>query len=1176
MLRIGLQALCFACLAGSPLFSQETLNVSRDLVRLGIASADMTPDRPLLDSSPLLQRAIQWANNQRVSRVIADPGVYYFASLQGPDHHINLGEIRGVAIDFQGSELRFANPLHHGFSLFRSADVTIQNVSLDYQRQLYTQVRITAVDAANMEVRFIVEQGWPLPVTLNALLNPSGESDALIFVYRNGRPWPGFRRMSVRYPFTDDRATVVRNFNANPDIVGQIRVGDVAVLGVRRGGQAMLAGTCDRCTYRNIRVYSGTIGFNLDGQSSLAERIYIMPKPGTDRLVSTMADGISLTQPGPNNTLRLSRSIRALDDGISPHIWAYGSVQSYVNARTIRVQGDVTTALGQQRPLANGSVLVFQRPSDGAILGNALLTSQASAADRNGLPQAILNFERDLPANLIGSYAFPADGEQRGSGLLLERNTVQEHGYFTGISVWGTLGTTVRGNYLRAITMGGISMSQRAYLNDWITPPVGDLGVANNVIDGVNTTLDGYYGLQMGGIQSIFMTASNVPGTSSVHRNFAIRNNFIAAPARSAVWAGNVNGATIEGNYFLHPNNNLVMDLAWTPFRAQLTEPVGMDSSQAVGAQNNTVDKDSLRLFVTDSEYRELVAYAPGRSVRLNAYNLGKLVRPSATVTDADGSVLQASIQAAGDHALDVVIPPRSVAGGAVLTLTAGGTKYIGTLFLDALDNLPVLNGCTYQVSPSAAALSSAAGTLSILVITQSGCGYQILTSGAFASPPTSGTGTGVVSVAVTSNGGAARSGTVDIAGQIVSITQAGTSVVPTIQAIYDPWNYATGVAPGSWVTIAGTGFTTSSPQTWNLTGTQLPTSLQGTRVTFNRIPAPLLYVSQTQINALVPATVQPGAVEVLAQSNGVNGSPYSISVTPAAPAVYALPGADGQLFVTSALAGTSFLVGNQATDSRVVRAVFPDDTLDLYMIGLGETADPARFNTSQSFSGAYPIKAAVQATVGGKPAPVIFAGLTSPGLYLVRIKVPLDLTPGPNLLRLVVGGIQTSPSLNLMVSQAPANMLRNGGFEAPLTGSDWRFFADQALGVRVTIERTTSDVAEGAYALLVRATAVNRFNDAQLWQGGVPVRQGAFYTVRFRAKTNVPRAAEVYFLKDGGDFRHYGLSATVQLGAEWQDYVLYFRATETASDGRLNFYFGDAIAETRLDSVSVQAANSN
>jgi uncharacterized protein (TIGR03437 family) len=253
-----------------------------------------------------------------------------------------------------------------------------------------------------------------------------------------------------------------------------------------------------------------------------------------------------------------------------------------------------------------------------------------------------------------------------------------------------------------------------------------------------------------------------------------------------------------------------------------------------------------------------------------------------------------------------------------------------------------------------------------------------------------------------------------------LSGTGIATGPTPAIQAIVDSWGYTAAIAPGLWVTIGGANLAGPS-QTWNLDGVQeLPLTLGGTTVTFNGTPAALLYVSPGQINALVPAGVAPGKVEVVAQVNGVSSSTFTISAQAAQPAVYAPPSADAAtFFVTAALAGTATLIGNTATDPRVVRPAYPGDTLDLYMIGVGSTVDPSKFITDRLFSGAFPVSAPVTATVGGEPANVVFAGLTAPGLYLVRIVVPSGLAAGPQPLRVSAGGIQTRASLVLQMAVA-------------------------------------------------------------------------------------------------------------------------------------------------------------
>jgi uncharacterized protein (TIGR03437 family) len=247
------------------------------------------------------------------------------------------------------------------------------------------------------------------------------------------------------------------------------------------------------------------------------------------------------------------------------------------------------------------------------------------------------------------------------------------------------------------------------------------------------------------------------------------------------------------------------------------------------------------------------------------------------------------------------------------------------------------------------------------------------------------------------------------------------TPPVPAIQQVTDSWNYTSGVAPGAWVTIWGTGLAVGAPQVWMVTGSALPTNLNGVTVLFNQTPAALLYASSTMINALVPASVQPGPVQVVVQSNGVNSGPFTVNATATLPAIYAVPAAGGTTwFVTAALAGTATLIGNPAVDPRVSRAAQSGDVLDLYLIGLGATQDLSKFVTDRVFAGAYPVAASVTATVGGAPAEIQFAGLTSPGLYLVRIVVPSGLAPGPQPIQVSAAGSKTASSLVLVVAPAP------------------------------------------------------------------------------------------------------------------------------------------------------------
>src|SRR5215469_3815413 len=97
---------------------QTTINLSEDLVRLGVASINMLPNQPNQDAGPLLVQATSYAQQNGIQRIIADPGAYYFLTLmQQSGGHVQLGPLSNLTIDFQGSDLIFAHPLFYGIIL---------------------------------------------------------------------------------------------------------------------------------------------------------------------------------------------------------------------------------------------------------------------------------------------------------------------------------------------------------------------------------------------------------------------------------------------------------------------------------------------------------------------------------------------------------------------------------------------------------------------------------------------------------------------------------------------------------------------------------------------------------------------------------------------------------------------------------------------------------------------------------------------------------------------------------------------------------------------------------------------------------------------------------------------------------------------------------------------------
>jgi hypothetical protein len=769
------------CAVRSAAFAQTSLNISQDLVSLGIASTNMVPNQPTLDAGPLFFRAVLYAQNHQIGRVIANPGAYYFQSLQYSGAHVAWDQLDDLTIDLQGSDLYFAHPLVQGLLITHATNIVVQNFTMDYDPLPFTQVRVLSVDPTRQQIQYAVDGNWQNPSVLNAVFPvvPNAYGFGIeVHMFRNGRPIPGVTRMYATNPVSSAQFTATPDPGVNPSaLFAQIRPGDVAFLGMRAGSGPFSVLYCTGCTFRNIAVYSGTQWGFLAAhmQSSVFERVYSEPRPGTDRLAGNYV-GLLLTDVGPSNEVRLNRAIRSMDDAIEYDASFLGTVKSQTDSRTLVLEGSITTKLSYGDSVPNGSVVAFQRLSDGAIVASAAIASQVAPQYTGQQPYDVtFTFDRDLPSSIVGALMLGTDPSQRGGNSVLERNALEdETDCCTGFLVAGLINSVFRGNYILRSGMTGLHTENSLQQGNFDLPPNGAFTVSDNVIDGANWARTSYPLLQLGSIQ---IDSTNSPRivTASPNQDISITGNFIADGGSAAVWLGNTTGGSVSGNYFLNPDTNPAVVSAVSFFGP--TQPLVVQSSQNIATSNNTADQTSGRVWVTDGQYRELAAYAPGSVIRLNAYGVGSLVpTPSITLTDADGNTTPLTIQNASSHAIDVQIPAMAGFGGAYLTLTSGGAKYFGTLFLDAVDNIPAVNGCTYEASPSSASVEGGYTSLPVLVVTQAGCSYQVLTTDSFVNGGPGARGPGVITVGVTANSGAARTTTVEIAGQLFTVTQVTPS----------------------------------------------------------------------------------------------------------------------------------------------------------------------------------------------------------------------------------------------------------------------------------------------------------------------------------------------------------------------------------------------------------------
>src|SRR5262249_1697166 len=78
-----------------------------------------------------------------------------------------------------------------------------------------------------------------------------------------------------------------------------------------------------------------------------------------------------------------------------------------------------------------------------------------------------------------------------------------------------------------------------------------------------------------------------------------------------------------------------------------------------------------------------------------------------------------------------------------------------------------------------------------------------------------------------------------------------------------------------------------------------------------------------------------------------------------------------------------------------------------------------------------------------------------------------------------------------------------------------------------------------------------------KLFQGIDDLQEGAAYTIRFRARADVPRSITLYGQIDEPDWHGIGLSEDIPLTRNWQEYQYEFQAKDIVAWNKIQFLLG-------------------
>jgi uncharacterized protein (TIGR03437 family) len=200
--------------------------------------------------------------------------------------------------------------------------------------------------------------------------------------------------------------------------------------------------------------------------------------------------------------------------------------------------------------------------------------------------------------------------------------------------------------------------------------------------------------------------------------------------------------------------------------------------------------------------------------------------------------------------------------------------------------------------------------------------------------------------------------------------------------------------APNSFLTIYGNhlSYVTRAMGPDDLRAGMLPSVLIGTavRVVINHIPADMYYVSPTQVNVLVPASLAAGPATIQLINDGLAGPPINIVLDPVAPAMFQISGTA----LAAHLDGS--LVSSDAPAHR-------GEIVVLYATGLGVTAPPAVPDALPDRVAWLARLADFRVWLNGSPIPavrILYAGNSPPyaGLFQINLRIPDDAPVDPEI----------------------------------------------------------------------------------------------------------------------------------------------------------------------------------
>jgi len=346
--------------------------------------------------------------------------------------------------------------------------------------------------------------------------------------------------------------------------------------------------------------------------------------------------------------------------------------------------------------------------------------------------------------------------------------------------------------------------------------------------------------------------------------------------------------------------------------------------------------------------------------------------------------------------------------------------------------------GITYTLTVSNFGLGATSGTVAVTekvpvgmtLVSMAGSGWTCKAGGVICARSDSlAAGTSYPTITVTanvaSNAPASVVNEVFVSGRGLTtasdlITILGATSLPTIAAVVNAANFQSGpISPGEMVTLFGVaiGPTTPAYATIDSSTGKLATTIGGVQVLFNGIAAPMIYVSSTQVSAVVPyemaSAASPG---VSIKYAGQTSNAYQLTTMVTAPGLFTQ---------NSSGSGPGCILNQDYSSNGPNNPAAKGSVVMVYLTGEGQTNPP-------SITGAIttatlpppqvtpaPVSLPISVLINGQPAPYVYAGEAPgfvAGLMQLNAQIPPNAPSGALSIQISIGGNSSQNGVTISV----------------------------------------------------------------------------------------------------------------------------------------------------------------